>query len=859
MADIAALNLAVNSDSVKQATAELREMPKAASAAERAAQKFSATTMSAANSNEQFSRRTQRITKDLEFERQQLLRSSAEREKYAALRRAGVSAMSAEGQAITASVTALQAQRAAAKAAAEAHTVSAVATKAGVVAATQLRSAIGPLVALFSAVAIAQRLWAAGMKASNLGEEAEQIGVSTEQLQAYRFAASQAGITSQEMDSALTSLQKAMGAANDGNKEMIESFTKVGVKLLDARGQLRPVADILPELAAGLLKIDSTSESTAAKLSFFGKAGAKMTTVLEDIAKGNDAVIISAQKAGGIMDTDVIEAWDKLADALVRTGDTADVTIAKLGAPIATFGLTAIEAVLKRINETMDQINSKEGFWQSILSESRRNGSMGGLKLETPEEAAARRRASLEAEKKNPNNAGREAMIQADIDRMNQQESIAQFGSLGGIQAGGAPSSNISKYLPRPAPSKGVGMPAAKGGGSDPYTKAIESAREYTAQKNAETQAIGQNVAVAARMKHEQELINKASEDASKLTPLQVANLKSLAAAMAEADAKFATAKFMDDANKAAEQFIASQQIERDTLFMSAEAAMAYRLEQEALNKAKAEGIVLSDAEKQKLGELAAAQAAAAEATRKTKEMVDFAKDVAKGFFSDFKQGLQDGKTVIESFGDAFVNVLNKIADKLMQMAVDKLFEAAFGGAAGGAGGGAGGLGGWIGSLLGLGGGTGISNIAPGTGGMTFADALGAGITPVAKGGAFDRGNIIPFARGGIVDRPMLFPMARGTGLMGEAGPEGVLPLRRVRGGRLGVEASGGGSPRIVIEIAADSEWVRATARDESGQVVARSSPAIVDKAVAKSAKIAPRAVERDKQMRTPDWRLGSV
>lgn len=62
-----------------------------------------------------------------------------------------------------------------------------------------------------------------------------------------------------------------------------------------------------------------------------------------------------------------------------------------------------------------------------------------------------------------------------------------------------------------------------------------------------------------------------------------------------------------------------------------------------------------------------------------------------------------------------------------------------------------------------------------------------------AQGNVFQQGQITPFARGGIVDRPIVFPMANGVGLMGEAGPEAVMPLRRGPGGRLGVEASGGG------------------------------------------------------------------
>ena len=67
-----------------------------------------------------------------------------------------------------------------------------------------------------------------------------------------------------------------------------------------------------------------------------------------------------------------------------------------------------------------------------------------------------------------------------------------------------------------------------------------------------------------------------------------------------------------------------------------------------------------------------------------------------------------------------------------------------------------------------------------------------------AKGNVFARNNVQPFYRGGIVDRPTIFPMARGMGLMGEAGPEAIMPLKRGRGGRLGVEASGGASNIIV-------------------------------------------------------------
>lgn len=94
-----------------------------------------------------------------------------------------------------------------------------------------------------------------------------------------------------------------------------------------------------------------------------------------------------------------------------------------------------------------------------------------------------------------------------------------------------------------------------------------------------------------------------------------------------------------------------------------------------------------------------------------------------------------------------------------------------------------------LGSVLGaLGGGA-----SGGVKGVAAADFVSVW-APSAMGNAFDAGRVIPFARGGVVDRATVFPLANGAGVMGEAGPEAILPLRRGADGRLGVAAAGGGS-----------------------------------------------------------------
>lgn len=71
--------------------------------------------------------------------------------------------------------------------------------------------------------------------------------------------------------------------------------------------------------------------------------------------------------------------------------------------------------------------------------------------------------------------------------------------------------------------------------------------------------------------------------------------------------------------------------------------------------------------------------------------------------------------------------------------------------------------------------------------------SLLSGILPFAKGGVFSAGRVGAFARGGVVDGPTHFPTRGGLGLMGEAGPEAILPLARGSDGRLGIRAGGGG------------------------------------------------------------------
>ena len=79
--------------------------------------------------------------------------------------------------------------------------------------------------------------------------------------------------------------------------------------------------------------------------------------------------------------------------------------------------------------------------------------------------------------------------------------------------------------------------------------------------------------------------------------------------------------------------------------------------------------------------------------------------------------------------------------------------------------------------------------------------SLVGGLFPSAKGNVFAQNGIVPYAKGGYIGRPTM-------ALMGEAGPEAVLPLRRGRGGRLGVETSGAAA-NVTVNVDASGSQVQ--------------------------------------------------
>lgn len=103
-------------------------------------------------------------------------------------------------------------------------------------------------------------------------------------------------------------------------------------------------------------------------------------------------------------------------------------------------------------------------------------------------------------------------------------------------------------------------------------------------------------------------------------------------------------------------------------------------------------------------------------------------------------------------------------------------------------------------------------------------DGLVGSILPFADGAPFSQGRVMPFATGGIVSGATPFGMRGGMGVMGEAGPEAIMPLARGPDGKLGVRGAGGGGSTVVMNITTPD--VQGFQRSQ-GQIAAQMSRAL--------------------------------
>jgi len=234
------------------------------------------------------------------------------------------------------------------------------------------------------------------------------------------------------------------------------------------------------------------------------------------------------------------------------------------------------------------------------------------------------------------------------------------------------------------------------------------------------------------------------------------------------------------------------------------------RAEEEAVIKARQkygeEAVAKQEAELRGTLRQTAAQKELDRVVRESRQQQEGLADSIASSFGDAFTSVVDGT---KSMGDAFRDMAKDIIKQLFEiLVVQRLVGSAEQGKESG-------IAGFLVKGLGamMGGGTGGSSLAP--------------AVPSANGNVLSNGIIQAYANGGVVGGPTYFPMAGGkTGLMGEAGPEAIMPLKRGANGKLGVQTDGGSQGNVVVN---QSFNFSANGDDSVKKLIAQAAPQIAN------------------------------
>jgi hypothetical protein len=175
-----------------------------------------------------------------------------------------------------------------------------------------LESAAGALGVAFGVGELLSFVNEARNAAAELGNVSQQVGVSTDALQAYRFAGLQAGIAQDQLDTSLSRLTRTIGSAAAGNDLALDAFNRLGVGILDANGQVRSTEAVLADVATGLKGITDPSERARLAFELFGRDGQRMLSLLN---QNLDEVNQHAIEANVVIPHAVIDRLHEAADA----------------------------------------------------------------------------------------------------------------------------------------------------------------------------------------------------------------------------------------------------------------------------------------------------------------------------------------------------------------------------------------------------------------------------------------------------------------------------------------------------------------------------------------------------------------
>ncbi|MEQ5789086.1 hypothetical protein J3454_14410 [Erythrobacter sp. NFXS35] len=232
--------------------------------------------------------------------------------------------------------------------------------------------------------------------AADLGSEiastSRQFNIGAEELQIWRQAASNAGVTASQFDGSLSSLTQKIGEANAGNRAAQQSFVDLGIGFATTAGQARATDAVMLDLVQRIAAIEDPSERARLGTQLLGDEFKTLHPLLLEGADGFNAAAAEIDRFGGALSAEEIRKLDETNRKIEEMKNQLSRSVAKVVADnadsinaLADSLFNLADASIKATGDFITFLNTQARYDQAVaalprgLTGEAREGAMADL------------------------------------------------------------------------------------------------------------------------------------------------------------------------------------------------------------------------------------------------------------------------------------------------------------------------------------------------------------------------------------------------------------------------------------------------------------------------------------------------
>jgi chromosome segregation ATPase len=206
-----------------------------------------------------------------------------------------------------------------------------------------------------AASAVGAALIGLGMNAVESADEistlAQQTGLSTDEIQKFKYASELVDVELSAMTGALTKVKKNM----TGHDEL---WDKLGISVTNADGSMRNATDVFYESLEALSQIENETERDQTAMDLFGKSADSLAGIIDDGGAALKEYGQQAEDMGLILSGDTLDALNTTGDTIEQVKQQFTTSAAELGAAVMTTLQPLIEKALGWVDDITEKMRS---------------------------------------------------------------------------------------------------------------------------------------------------------------------------------------------------------------------------------------------------------------------------------------------------------------------------------------------------------------------------------------------------------------------------------------------------------------------------------------------------------------------